>query len=519
MGSQQGLYTSGATSQTSFLLFNESPARQYSPSLSKFTVESGPYGSEGHVTPNPRALTGVAGASHSRCTTPLLPNSVALPPGNQDDAWNLLHPLALTLSTSETVTVGIFGNFYLYTEVYHESWIEWWQGLPGYIAYTRKYGGKKKIRWNSDLRGRKVSKYFPQCADGLGSALSTLRVMCIMCRKVLAHLSGTGSSSMQDHNRSAACLKSRKINGYDGRAGSPLPIDGHRLVQKGTKTGNTSKILDLATPAGCNQHDCEESFLKVFLATNLAINCLKNLSFRHIFKFFRPGVEIPTPMTFTLHFKWLGKSTVHAIRTSLPAAGNISRAADIWTSLNKLALLEILAYWISDSWQIEEVLIGFEEIRGSHMGTNMAGIINDVVARYGIQDTILGFTTDSASNNRIVPEALNDPLSLPSVELCQLENHIQCMAHVVQLILSGFMSTIKVKSRDGHRPFGFMAGYMEKVMRLGNVFHKTVEKVMCLRSHTPAPISKIDKRKFIRTRAYAKIHCSKLHARQCESRI
>jgi len=133
---------------------------------------------------------------------------------------------------------------------------------------------------------------------------------------------------------------------------------------------------------------------------------------------------------------------------------------------------------------MEEVLIGFDEIRGSHMEANIAGIINDVLARYGIQDRILGFTTDSASNNRTLTEALNNAWSLLSVEWCQLENHIPCMAHVVQLILGAFMSSIKVKSRDGHMPSGFKAGYIEKVMTLDNGFHKTVEKVMCLRSPT-----------------------------------
>jgi len=58
------------------------------------------------------------------------------------------------------------------------------------------------------------------------------------------------------------------------------------------------------------------------------------------------------------------------------------------------------------------------------------------------------------------------------------------MAHVVQLILGAFMSLIEVKSRDGHMPSGFKTGYIEKVMRLDNGFHKTVDKVMCLRSHT-----------------------------------
>jgi len=256
------------------------------------------------------------------------------------------------------------------------------------------------------------------------------------------------------------------------------------LLQKGTKTGNRRRIIDLATPAGFNQHDFEEYFLKAFLATNLAFNCSNNLAFHRVFKYICPRVEIPIPTTLTRHLKRLRKSTVDDIRICLPAAGKISLAADTWTSPNKLAFLAMVAYWISDSWQMEEVLIGFEEIRGSHMGANMTGIINNVLARYGIQDRILGFTTDSASINRTLTEALNNSWSLLSVEWCQLENHIPCMAHVVQLILSAFMSSIKVKSRNAHMPSGFKAGYIEKVMRLDNGFHKTVEKVMCLRSHT-----------------------------------
>jgi len=382
--------------------------------------------------------------------------------------------------------------------------MEWWQGTPGYIAYTAKYAGKKKIAWNSDLRGTEVWKYFQQCADRFGSAIGMPRVMCIMCRKLLAHPSGTGTSSMHDHNRSSTCPKSRKINRYEGLAGSPLGLDVLTLLHKGTKTGIRRRIIDLATPAGFNQDDFEAYFLKAFSATNLASNCSNILAFRSVFKYIRHGVEIPTPTTLPRHLKRLGKSTVDDIRTCLPAAGKISLAADTWTSPNKLAFLAIVAYWISDSWQMEGVLIRFEEIRGSHTGANMAGIINDALARYRIQDRILGFTTNSASNSRTLTQALNNSWSFLSVEWCQLENHIPCMAHVVQLILAAFMRSIKVKSRDGHMRSGFKAGYIAKVMRLDNGFHKTVENVMCLRSHTKHRYCNC-----IRTNSYAQIHMHK----------
>ena len=184
-------------------------------------------------------------------------------------------------------------------------------------------------------------------------------------------------------------------------------------------------------------------------------------------------------------------------------------AADTWASVNKLAFITMVAYWISDRWQMEEVLIGFKEIRGSHTGANMAGIINNVLARYGMQDRILSFTTDSTSNNQTLTEALNNAWSLLLVEWCQLENHIAWIAHVVQLILSAFMSLIRMKSWDGHMPSGFKAGYIQKVMRLDNDFHKTVEKVMCLRSHSLAPILQMHMHKFIHTNSYAQIHMHK----------
>jgi len=138
-----------------------------------------------------------------------------------------------------------------------------------------------------------VWKYFQQCGDRLGSAIGTPRVLCIMGRKVVTHPSGTGTNSMHDNNRASASLKLRKINRYDGRAGSPLGIDVLTLLPKVTKTGNRLRIIDLATPAGFNHHDFEEYFLKVCLATNLAFNCTNNVAFRRVLSIFVRASKSP----------------------------------------------------------------------------------------------------------------------------------------------------------------------------------------------------------------------------------
>ncbi|KAG0638461.1 hypothetical protein HOY80DRAFT_1047545 [Tuber brumale] len=106
----------------------------------------------------------------------------------------------------------------------------------------------------------------------------------------------------------------------------------------------------------------------------------------------------------------------------------------------------------------------------------MAGIINKVLTEYWIQDRILGFTTNSASNNKTLMEALNNALGSLLTEWSPIANYIPCIAHVVQLILAVFMSSIKVKSKDSHIPSGFKADYIDKIVRLNNGFHKTIEK-------------------------------------------
>jgi len=109
---------------------------------------------------------------------------------------------------------------------------------------------------------------------------------------------------------------------------------------------------------------------------NLVFNGSHHLTFGGVFKYICPGVEGLSETSLTPHFKQREKSTVDDIPTYLPGAGIIFLAADKWTLPTKLTFLAIVANWISDSWQIEDVLIWFEEIKASHTRGNMALIIN-----------------------------------------------------------------------------------------------------------------------------------------------
>jgi len=60
---------------------------------------------------------------------------------------------------------------------------------------------------------------------------------------------------------------------------------------------------------------------------------------------------------------------------------------------------------------------------------------------------LLGITTDNASSHYSMPRELQTTLEASGIEWPALRNHIPCMAHVIQLSLGAFMSSLGVKGR------------------------------------------------------------------------
>jgi len=60
---------------------------------------------------------------------------------------------------------------------------------------------------------------------------------------------------------------------------------------------------------------------------------------------------------------------------------------------------------------------------------------------------LLGITMDNASSNYSMTRELQSTLEAAGIEWPALRNHIPCMAHVIQLALGAFMSSLGVKGR------------------------------------------------------------------------
>jgi len=396
-----------------------------------------------------------------------------------------------SLTLDETRIFESSKTHFFYQEAQHEQWVTWWEKTPGFRAYRDKHTGKKQIRWNSTARGTEMWKYYRQCAVKCGKDIGRPNIQCVLCGTVLAHPAATGTTSMHDHHKSQSCKKIRQRNVTDD--GSTLTLE--ELWQKGTKVskvqifelkqllmignqiGNRKLITDATLPDGYDQAQFDHFFLEALLATNMSFNSVNNAAFRRVFKYLKRDSMLPSPTTTRNRLQSLYGEIVEKIRNEIPSGVKISIAVDTWTSPNNIAFLALAGYWITDDWDLREVLLGFEQIHGAHTGENLAELVGDVLKRYGIESQLLGFTSDSASNNGTLAAALSNALDQLSVDWNCDHNHIPCMAHVVQLILGAFMDHLKIKSKGESMPSNFKESYVGKVASMEAGFFKTVEKV------------------------------------------
>lgn len=71
------------------------------------------------------------------------------------------------------------------------------------------------------------------------------------------------------------------------------------------------------------------------------------------------------------------------------------------------------------------------------------------MGRFGLENgCVLGITTDNATSNYAMARELQRSLKNMEVEWSAAQNHVPCMAHVIQLALSAFMQSLGVKGRS-----------------------------------------------------------------------
>jgi hypothetical protein len=71
----------------------------------------------------------------------------------------------------------------------------------------------------------------------------------------------------------------------------------------------------------------------------------------------------------------------------------------MWTSTNHLAILGIIAHYISEEGTLQECLLAMKVVNGRHTGENLSQYVLQVIQDYGITSRLGYLQMDNASNN------------------------------------------------------------------------------------------------------------------------
>ncbi|KAJ3504337.1 hypothetical protein NMY22_g17960 [Coprinellus aureogranulatus] len=161
--------------------------------------------------------------------------------------------------------------------------------------------------------------------------------------------------------------------------------------------------------------------------------------------------KTPSALTISCDIKDAHQFTKLAfIKKLREVEGVIHVSADGWTSPNTIAFIGVIIQYI-ERGLIQSLTLDFIKLTAAHTGQYLATQLAECLQEFGIEDRILGFTGDNASNNDTLVEELS--MLIPSFRGDAAR--IRCLAHVINLVardvLSPFAQKFMADNKEAER--------------------------------------------------------------------
>jgi len=117
------------------------------------------------------------------------------------------------------------------------------------------------------------------------------------------------------------------------------------------------------------------------------------------------------------------------------ALSKIHISFDLWTSPNKLAMLGVVAYYLSPDLTAKSPMVGLRKLSGNHSSENQAKILLEVAKEFDLaSNEILGYFI---ADNDVAVRIIVKELQLSNPESLRL----RCLGHIVNLVCKAFLGS------------------------------------------------------------------------------
>ena len=127
-----------------------------------------------------------------------------------------------------------------------------------------------------------------------------------------------------------------------------------------------------------------------------------------------------------------------------------------------IPFLGITAHWITNNWELKNLLLDFIKLEGLHSGDNLAKVFLKSLNDFGITTKasiifntiikeililnffkqVLDITTNNASNNLTFLRAIETVFLAENIEFSAANQHVRCLAHVINLAAQQILQTL-----------------------------------------------------------------------------
>ena len=225
-----------------------------------------------------------------------------------------------------------------------------------------------------------------------------------------------------------------------------------------------------------NEKKFQKRLMKFMIETNLSHKIVQRSSFHQLIQYLRSKTKIFDRTKFVKFIRLRVKKTQQNVLKNLKFKIKMFIVCDVWNSSNKCVFLKITAYFINKNWRYRKILFAFKFLQNKHDENKLTKIVLQIFLTHKLKNRLMMMTIDNVFNNRILRRQLTKKLRDRNIDWNDEKKIVNCMTHVLQLIVMTILTDLNVQARNENLAFKFDVENFKKINKMF-FFENTVRKI------------------------------------------
>ncbi|OAQ58045.2 ribonuclease H-like protein [Pochonia chlamydosporia 170] len=188
----------------------------------------------------------------------------------------------------------------------------------------------------------------------------------------------------------------------------------------------------------------EVLYVRFIAACSLPFRLVECAEFRALLSYVNADIDTWLPDTHQTIKKWIMRQyedQKEKVKQRIQSAkSRIHISCDLWTSPNSLAILGVVAHYVTEDGKLEHHTLALKDIDGEHDGSHLAAAIMEVVEDWGFASKLGYFVMDNATNNDTMMKSLSLALLRQfDIQYDPKSHRLRCQGHIINLAAKSFL--------------------------------------------------------------------------------